>query len=350
VLKISFVEELEMKRILVALLVLVALLSACSKPKEAASTGSSGSGAKTYVFGVGMPQLDNDGFRANLIGIRQAAEELGNITLQSVDAQNTADRQLQQIEDFITKKVDAIIMCPVDSGAAAQVVKKANAAGIPIVSFDRNINDGVLAGLAESDNVAHGAKAAELLRDAANKLSVPVAQLQVLELWGSQQTTAGLQRHQGFESKAKELGISIVAQLPTDFKADIAYNAVLDAFQANSNINAIYVPSDNALYQGVEAALKQLGKLIPSGEPGHIIITTVDGGPLGLKGIRNGYIDAIAAQSKLVMSIEAVKIAYATVQGNPPANKIIQIQPTPVTKENVDDPHLWANAINTYAL
>jgi ABC-type sugar transport system substrate-binding protein len=290
-LKNIFLEELKMKKILVVLSVITLILSACSKPKEATSTGSSNYGEKkNYVFGIGMPQLDNDGFRANLIGIRQAADELGNITLQSVDAQNTADRQLQQIEDFITKKVDAIIMCPVDSGAAAQVVKKANAAGIPIVSFDRNINDGVLAGLAESDNVAHGAKAAELLRDSANKLGVPIAQLRVLELWGSQQTTAGLQRHQGFESKAKELGIPIVAQLPTDFKADIAYNAVLDAFQANDEINAIYIPSDNALYQGVEAALKQLGKLIPSGESGHIIITTVDGGPLGLRGIRNGIL------------------------------------------------------------
>lgn len=339
-----------MKKILVVSLALSLILAACSKPKQTDSASSSAPSETAYVFGIGMPQLDNDGFRANLIGIRQAAEELGNITLQSVDAQNTADRQLQQIEDFITKKVDAIIMCPVDSGAAAQVVKRANAAGIPIVSFDRNINDGVLAGLAESDNVAHGAKAAELLKESADKLGIPVSSLQVLELWGSQQTTAGLQRHQGFETKAKELGIPIVAQLPTDFKADIAYNAVLDAFQANARINAIYIPSDNALYQGVEAALKQLGKLIPTGEPGHILITTVDGGPLGLRGVRSGYIDAIAAQSKLVMSVEAVKIAYATVQGNPPANKVIQIQPTPVTKDNVDDPQLWANAINTYDL
>jgi ABC-type sugar transport system substrate-binding protein len=346
---LKYVEEIIMKKLLGLFLVFSLVMVACQK-KETAPVAAPAAGEKTYVFGIGMPQLDNDGFRANLIGIRQAVEEIGNITIQSVDAQNTADRQLQQIEDFITKKVDAIIMCPVDSGAAAQAVKQANAAGIPVVSFDRNINDGVLAGLAESDNDAHGAKAAELLKEAADKNGIRIEDLQILELWGSQQTTAGLQRHQGFERKAKELGLPIAAQLPTDFKADIAYNAVLDAFQANSKINAIYIPSDNAIYQGVEAALKQLNKLIPVGEEGHVIITSVDGGPLGLRGIRNGFIDAIAAQSKLVMSVEAVKIAYGTVQGNPPVNKIIQIQPTVVTRENVDDPQLWANAINTYAL
>lgn len=316
-----------------------------SGESQPASGGSqSASGEKKLVFGVSMPQLDNDGFKANLVGIKQFAEE-NNIELVVTDAKATADMQMQQMEDLTTKKVDAIVMCPVDSGALGAVVSKAKTAGIPVVAFDRNVSGNVLTGLAESDNVAHGAAGADLMKEAAEKAGMKVSDLVVLELLGTQSATAGLERHQGFSNRAKELGINIVSALPTDFKNDNAYNAVLDAFQANPNINAIFVSSDNALYSGVESALQQLGKLVPSGEKGHIIITTVDGGPQGLKGIRNKYIDATAAQSKLVMSHEAMKLALAAVKGEKIANNTIHIQPTTVTLENVDDPTLWANSI-----
>jgi ABC-type sugar transport system substrate-binding protein len=298
----------------------------------------------TYTFGISMPQLDNDGFKANLVGIKQFAEANG-IELLVTDAKTMADVQMQQVEDLITKKVDAIVMCPVDSGALAAAVAKANEAGIPVVSFDRNILGGQLTGLAESDNTMHGAKGADLMKEAAEKAGQKVEDLIVLELLGTQSATAGLERHNGFSTRAQELGITIVSSLPTEFKNDNAFNAVLDAFQANPKINAIFVPSDNACYSGVESALQQLGKLLPMGDPGHILITTVDGGPQGLAGIRNGFIDATAAQSKLIMSEEAMGLALKAVKGEVIETPIIRIQPTPVTIENVDDPSLWANAI-----
>ena len=296
------------------------------------------------TFGVSMPQLDNDGFKANLIGIQQFADENG-IELVVTDAKAMADTQMQNIEDLITNDVDAIVMCPVDSGALAAAVTKAEDAGIPVISFDRNVEGDVLTGLAESDNKAHGAAAADLMAEVAEAEGIAVGDLVVLELLGTQSATAGLERHQGFEERAGELGITIVASLPTEFEDDTAYNAVMDAFQAHPDINAIFVPSDNACYSGVESALSQLNKLVPKGEEGHILITSVDGGPTGLDGVRNGYIDAIAAQSKLLMSEEAMNMALKVVQGETLEENIVRIQPTTVTQENVDDPTLWANAI-----
>lgn len=303
-------------------------------------------GEKKWVFGISMPQLDNDGFRANLIGIEQAAEQFGNVELVVVDAQQNADTQMKQMEDLITQGVDAIVMCPVDSSAIVAAVEKANEAGIPVTSFDRNVSGGELVGLAESDNAAHGALAAELMADAAIANGMEISDLRVLELLGAQTTSSGLERHEGFVAKCEELGIEIVSALPTDWKVDVAYNAVLDAFQANADINAVYVPSDNGLYPGVEAALLELNKLIAVGEPGHIIMTTVDGGPQGLNAIRNNYVDGIAAQSKLLMSYEAMDLAYKTLNGETVSESVVKIPPVAVTIENVEDTSLWANAIN----
>lgn len=301
--------------------------------------------SEAYTFGISMPQLDNDGFKANLIGIEQFAEA-NNIELVVTDGKATADMQMQNIEDLITKDVDALVMCPVDSGAAAAAVQKAKDAGIPVISFDRNVEGDVLTGLAESDNTAHGAAAADLMAEMAKESGMKTEDLVVLELLGTQSATAGLERHQGFSGRAQELGINIAASLPTEFKNDNAYNAVMDAFQANPDINAIFVPSDNACYSGTESALAQLNKLHAAGEEGHILITTVDGGPTGLEGVRKGYVDAIAAQSKLVMSEEAMGMALKVVRGETLEEGIVRIQPTKVTKENVDDPTLWANSIN----
>lgn len=331
-----------MKKILALILAAVMVFALCA-------AASADEAEKKVVIGVAMPQLDNDGFKANLIGINQFAEE-NNIELVVNDGKNTVDTQMQNIEDLITKGVDAIVMCPVDSGAMAAVVEKAVAQGIPVISFDRNVSTDALSGLAESNNTEHGAKAAELMAEVAEKAGMKVEDLVCLELLGTQSASAGLQRHQGFEAKAKELGINIVAQLATEFKNDNAFNAVLDAFQAHPDINAIFIPSDNACYNGVESALTQLGKLIPAGEEGHILMTSVDGGPNGLGGVRAGYLDAIAAQSKLLMSEKAMELALKTVLGEEIEENIIQILPTPVTPENVDDPTLWANSINTQAV
>lgn len=349
-----------MKKILALILsiVLVLTLAACSQeatpttepaaaaPVATESAAEAPSG-ESIVFGVAMPQLDNDGFKANMVGIRQFAEANG-IEIVVTDAKNTADTQMQNIEDLITKDVDAIVMCPVDSSAAAAAVQKAVDAGIPVVSFDRNVAGDLLSGLAESNNVAHGAAAADLLLEQAQAAGLTAGDLVVLELLGAQATTAGLERHQGFSERAAELGINIVASLPTEFKNELAYNCVLDAFSANPDINAIYIPSDNACYAGTESALSQLGKLLPVGEDGHIMIVSVDGGPLGLEGIRNGYVDAIAAQSKLLMSEEAMSLALKIVKGETVGESIIRIDPTKVTKENVDDSSLWANAIKDF--
>ncbi len=72
----------------------------------------------------------------------------------------------------------------------------------------------------------------------------------------------------------------------------------------------------------------------------------MDGGPQGLGGVRNQYIDAIAAQSKLVMSEEAMKLALQAAKGEEIAEPVVRIQPTTVTIDNVEDETLWANAIN----
>lgn len=296
------------------------------------------------VLGVTLPQLDADGFRVNLEAVEAVAEENG-VQVLSFSANNAVETQLQQIEDLVTRGVDAIIFIPVDAEAMSTGVLRANDAGIPIVSMDRSTTGGDLTALVESDNVAHGRVGAELIAEAAQEQGLDISELKVLELLGAQTTSAGQERHEGFAAKADELGIEVVASLPTEWQADRAYAATLDAFEANPDINAIFMASDIAMYTGVESALDQMSKLIPIGEDGHIIVTGVDGGPTGMDAVRNGYIDGIAAQQLINMGRMAAEAALAAIEGEAIEESVIRLEPGPVVPENVESPDHWANQL-----
>ncbi|WP_340188944.1 substrate-binding domain-containing protein [Escherichia coli] len=52
-------------------------------------------------------------------------------------ANQDLNKQLSDVEDFITKKVDAIIISPVDSKGVQAAIIKADKAGIPVITVDR---------------------------------------------------------------------------------------------------------------------------------------------------------------------------------------------------------------------
>ncbi len=88
-------------------------------------------------IGVSMSQFD-DNFLTVLRGGMQAhAASLGDVQLQFEDAQKDVGRQLNQMQNFISAKVDAIIVNPVDTDATSKMTKLAAQAGIPLVYVNR---------------------------------------------------------------------------------------------------------------------------------------------------------------------------------------------------------------------
>lgn len=71
-------------------------------------------------------------------GIDKAAEDY-NLDIIYADAEWDAGKQLSQVENFIVKKVDAIMLCAADNIALLQGVKLCNDAGIPLISFTNSL-------------------------------------------------------------------------------------------------------------------------------------------------------------------------------------------------------------------
>src|SRR5262245_29948902 len=82
--------------------------------------------------GVTMMAFD-DLFLTNLRGALAARAKEAGMNVQFADAQTDIGKQLSQIQNYISQKVDAMVVNPVDSSATAQMTKLVSEAGIPLV-------------------------------------------------------------------------------------------------------------------------------------------------------------------------------------------------------------------------
>ena len=87
------------------------------------------------VIGVSMLSLQNE-FVVNLRDALDKAAEEKHIRLIVTDAQRSAEKQVQQVESFISQGVDAIILNPCEMEASSPAVDKAKAAKIPIINVN----------------------------------------------------------------------------------------------------------------------------------------------------------------------------------------------------------------------
>jgi ABC-type sugar transport system substrate-binding protein len=308
---------------IIALLVMIALATSGCTPAaptdapadapvdDAADQETGVKAVEDMTLGVSFPSLMSGTWQATEENLKAYQEELGFELIETV-ADNDVNKQLSQIEDMIAQGVDAIIVDPIDSKAILSAIKAANDAGVPILLFDRPPADmeGV-ASFVGSDNYAFGQEAARQLDAFAEKNGV---ELKVLVLIGALTDENAVNRNDGFQEVAEELGIEMVTEVPTDWKTEKALDGVTNAFQANPEINAIFIPSDYLL-PSVLSALKTSDRLVPYGEEGHIMLAQIDGDGNGAKSLQDGYSTVDIAHDPVAWAQKPVDNAIILIQG-----------------------------------
>ena len=109
--------------------------------EQPADTAAEWTGA---TIGVAVPDFTIPFFSKMVEGMKAAAEEY-NITLDIQDAANDASLQTSQIENFITKGVDMVIMLPAMTDVLIPVAKELNEAGVPFITDNRALTSGASA-------------------------------------------------------------------------------------------------------------------------------------------------------------------------------------------------------------
>ena len=295
-----------------------------------AETGARGKRIEYITFGL---QFE---YQVALVaGIRKKAAGAG-LLLRVIDGKGDPNLQVTEVLDSVSKKPDAMLINPVDAKLLVAGVKRANELNIPVFIMENAPPEGKFLGFVDFDNEAGGAMGADELAKLVGSSGT------VLETRGSVGSEQAQARHKGFtERMATKYPNIKVKSLNTEWVADNAYKMVLDAFTEVPDTKGVFSHNDE-MVRGVVSALRQIGKLVPAGQPGHIAIVGLDGTPLALDRIRQGTQDASVEQDPFAMGGIILDDIIAYFDGKP-FNPKGRTEPVLITKANANDPSLWGN-------
>ncbi|MCF2536947.1 substrate-binding domain-containing protein [Streptomyces sp. FB2] len=276
--------------------------------------------ASDQRIGLSLSTLNNPFFVQIRAGAQAEAKKLG-VDLTVTDAQNDASQQANQLQNFTSSGVGAIVVNPVDSDAASNSVKAADKAGIPVVAVDRGVNNAKTATLVTSDNVAGGELAAKSI---AEKLG---GEGRIVILQGQAGTSAARERAQGFAQGLKAFpGIKVVAQQPADFDRTKGLDVMSNLLQAHPDVQGVIAANDEMALGAIKALGSKAGK--------SVSVVGFDGTPDGLKAVENGSLYASVAQQPSQLGKIAVDNALKALDGDK-VQQTVKVPVKVVTKDNV---------------
>jgi len=301
---------------LVSIFALGLAFAACSNSKNstaqatesssASSPGSAGSAGKT--IGVSIQNREAQFYQDMEAGMKREAAKYG-YKLLVVDANRDNAKQQSQVEDFISKKVDAIVLTPYDSQAIGSAIVEANNASIPVFTADiaNTSKQGKVVAHVASDNVQGGFEAGKLLCQAVGK-SGSVAIIDEPEVTSVQDRVKGFKAAIAQECPT----VRIVADIDSGGTRTKANSDTGDVLQAHKNLKGIFGIND-------DSALGALTAVKASGLTGKVAIVGFDAGPEARTAIASGalYGDVIQFPAKIGES--TIDVIHDSFAGKTPA-------------------------------
>lgn len=278
-------------RSLVVFAAAAALLSACSGNSSSSNAASSaapgsspaaGTGAGKTI-GVSIQDLEAQFYQQMQAGMQSQASKYG-YKLIFVDANRDNARQQSQVEDFISRRVDALVLTPYDSQAIGSAIAEANNAKVPVFTADiaNTSKQGKVITHVASNNVQGGAQAGMLMCKAVGN-SGSVAILDEPEV------TSVQDRVKGFKMALAQHcpNVKVVADTDSGGTRDKATNDMSDLLQAHRDLKGVFgINDDSAL--GAVTALRQASI-------SNVAVVGYDATPEARTAIANGsmYGDAV---------------------------------------------------------
>lgn len=282
------------------------------------------------ALGISMGSLGNPYFVTLADGATARAKELNpNVKVTSVSADYDLSKQFSQIDNFISSKVDLILLNAVDPSAMASAIKKARDAGIVVVAVDVDAK-GVNATV-QTDNVEAGKLACQFLVDKlAGKGNVIIQ--------NGPQVTAVTDRVKG--CKAALAGAPNIKVLSDDQDGKGSREGGLNVMQGYltrfPKIDGLFAINDPQAI-GSDLAAKQLKR---SG----ILITSVDGAPDIENALKTDtQIQASASQDPWAMAQTAVNVGNDILNDKAPAEAVTLLTPKLITRDNVATYSGWSS-------
>ncbi len=321
---------------------------------SATGCGSSDASKHGVVYYL-APTLMDEFQTASNLKMAAVAKEQG-YELRSLNANNKASTQVNQMDDAISQKPKAIILNAVDASTMVASVEKARSDGVPVLAYDRFITDTAVDFTSVLGTTKMGRMAAaEVVRLLSKKYGAEKGT--VLELMGDSGDTYTVSIDQSFRgAMAQHPGIKVIAKDTPQWEPTKSAQILDDLLSAGTKIDLIFVHADFRA-PTLATVLEDHGF-----HEGDVLMLGTDGAPTGLQAIRDGWMIATVgipmAQEvqgvwqylKPILDGEEIQPGRVTIDGVESEIKKEKWGPTlylpgvMVTSENVDDPSLWGNA------
>jgi ribose transport system substrate-binding protein len=240
---------------LAILILATALLGGCNKSGGPSTTNTPSTNAAGRQFVIGMSQCNlGEPWRVQMnADIRAAASKQPELKVVFKDAQNDTLQQRAQVEEFVSAKVDLIIISPKEAQPLTEPVARAIDAGIPVIVLDRRLLGDKYTCFIGADNKKIGKAAGQWIVKALDGKG------NVIELMGLQTSTPGQDRHSGFLEGIAGSDIKIIFSADMEWLEPNARREMESALSRFDKIDLVYAHNDPGAH-GAYLAAKAAGR------------------------------------------------------------------------------------------
>ena len=246
-------------------------------------------------YRIGVSQCSNDIWRDKQNSeLRMGAYLNDDIHLLFATADDSDERQVQQIDSLVAEGIDLLIVAPNQVGTISPAIDRAYDKGIPVIVFERKTDSKKYTAYMGADNYEMGRLMGEYVASRLNHRG------NIVEVMGLKGSSPAIERHNGFNATLKKYpDIHVVATLQGDWTEPTAYNITRQWLMKNAEqqVDLVFGMNDRTAMGARKAFLENL-KESPSlgGVRGGIpLFCGIDGLPGeggGIQLVRDSLLDA----------------------------------------------------------
>ncbi len=262
-------------------------------------------------------------------GAEQAAKEHNvRITFEGPDSETMVDKQIDMLSAALAKNPKAIGFAALDSQAAIPLLRKAEAAKIPVVAFDSGVDSPIPVTTATTNNLAAAALAADKMAELIG------GEGDVALVVHDQTSRTGIDRRDGFLNRVKEKypKINIVSVQYGGGDHLKSTEITKSILQANPRLKGIFGANEGSAI-GVVNGAKEMNR--------KLVIIGYDSGKQQKQAIQDGLMAGAITQNPVGIGYKTVEAAVKTLKGEK-VDKVIDTGFFYYDKSNMADPKIAA--------
>lgn len=262
-------------------------------------------------------------------GAEQAAKDLKvKVSFEGPETEAMVDKQIDMLSAALAKKPQAIGFAALDSQAAIPLLKKAQAAKIPVVAFDSGVDSDIPVTTTTTDNKAAAALAADKMAELIGKSG------EVALVVHDQTSRTGVDRRDGFVNRIKSTypNIKIVSVQYGGGDQLKSTEITKSILQASPNLKGIFGANEGSAI-GVVNGVKEMKR------NGKVLIIGYDSGKQQKNAIMEGSMAGAITQNPVGMGYKTVEMAVKAIKGEK-LPKVVDTGFYWYDKTNIADPKI----------